>query len=183
MLIIKIDAVELFDENSNEFIKTGAATLHLEHSLVSLSKWESTWEKPFLGSEEKTNEETIDYIRCMTVSEDTPSDVYHRLSNENIKKISKYIDSKMSATWFNDNHLNSSGRINKEVITAEIIYYWMISLNIPFECQHWHLNKLLTLIKVCNQKNAPEKKIGRQELLSRNKALNEARRQQLNTKG
>jgi len=113
MLIIKIDAVELFDENSNEFIKTGATTLHLEHSLVSLSKWESTWEKPFLGSEEKTNEETIDYIRCMTVSEDTPLDVYHRLSNENIKKISNYIDSKMSSKFVTKKTLRRKRWVNK----------------------------------------------------------------------
>jgi hypothetical protein len=183
MLTIKIDSVELFDEILQEFINTEETTLQLEHSLVSLSKWESTWQKPFLGSEEKTNEEIIDYIKCMNLLDNTPKHIYHQLNNKTIKQISEYIDSKMSATWFNESKMVSSGRINREIITAEIIYYWMISLNIPFECQHWHLNRLLTLIKVCNEKNAPPKKIGKQELLSRNKALNEARKAQLNTNG
>jgi len=183
MLTIKIDAVELFDENSNEFIKTEAATLHLEHSLVSLSKWESKWEKPFLSTEDKTNEEVLHYIECMDLSDKTPKDLYNRLSSKNIKEISKYIDAKMSATWFNEAVVKSGGPFNREVITAEIIYYWMISLTIPFECQYWHLNKLLTLIKVCNLKNTPPKKMNKQEMMSRNKALNEARKAQQNTKG
>lgn len=183
MLTIKIDSIELFDEKSQEFIQTEETTLNLEHSLVSLHKWESFWQKPFLSSEEKTNKEVLNYIECMTLSENTPKDVYTRLSSKNIKDISEYIDSKMSATWFNESTAKTGGPFNREIITAEIIYYWMISLNIPFECQHWHLNKLLTLIKVCNLKNTPPKKMGRQELMSRNKALNEARKAQLNTNG
>lgn len=182
MLSITINAVELFDEASQEFIATDEVTLNLEHSLVSLSKWESFWEKPFLSDKEKTDEETIDYIKCMTLNEAVSPDVYLRLSNNNIQEISKYIDAKMSATWFNESNMRS-GAPNREVITSEIIYYWMISLNVPFECQYWHLNRLLTLIKVCNHKNAPAKKMGRQELNARNRALNEARKAQLNTNG
>ena len=183
MLTIIIKSVELFDDSSKEFYNTEEVTLQLEHSLVSLSKWESKWEKPFLGNDEKSSEETIDYVRCMTISGDVSPEVYGYLTNENIREISAYIDSKMSATWFNDKETNRVGSPKREVITAEIIYYWMISLTIPFECQHWHLNRLLTLIKVCNQKNAPEKKMGRQELLARNRALNEARKAQYNTNG
>jgi hypothetical protein len=183
MLTIKLDSVELFDEILQEFINTEETTLQLEHSLVSLSKWESFWEKPFLSSEDKTNEEVLHYIKCMNLSENTPKDLYNRLSSANVKEISDYIDSKMSATWFNEAAVKTGGPFNREIITAEIIYYWMISLNIPFECQYWHLNKLLTLVKVCNLKNTPPKKMGRQEMLSRNKALNEARKAQHNTKG
>lgn len=182
MLTITIEAVELFDDTSKEFIKTEEVILQLEHSLVSLSKWESKWEKPFLGDSEKTTQQTLDYVRCMTINGDYPIEVYARLTNKNISEISKYIDSKMSATWFNEKQ-GGKPAVNREVITSEIIYYWMISLTIPFECQYWHLNRLLTLIKVCNQKNAPEKKMGRQELIARNKALNEARKAQLNTTG
>lgn len=183
MLTITIKSVELYDDSSKEFYNTEEVTLQLEHSLVSLSKWESKWEKPFLGDGAKSTEETIDYVRCMTISEDISPEVYGYLTDQNIKEISAYIDAKMTATWFNESEMKAQGSLKKEVITAEIIYYWMISLTIPFECQYWHLNRLLTLVKVCNQKNAPEKKMGRQELVARNRALNEARKAQFNTKG
>jgi hypothetical protein len=172
----------MFDEITKEFVNTEEATLHLEHSLVSISKWESTWEKPFLSDKEKTNEETIDYIKCMDLSETTKQDVYYRLSNDNLNQIKNYIDSKMTATWFTES-TNTASKKSTEIITSEIIYYWMIAAGIPFECQHWHLNKLLTLIRVCHQKNAPAKKMGREEILAKNKALNEARKAQMNTKG
>lgn len=183
MLTIIIKSVELYDDASKEFYNTEEVNLQLEHSLVSLSKWESKWEKPFLGNDQKTTEQTIDYVRCMTISEGVSPEVYTYLTDENIKEISSYIDAKMSATWFNEDHMKARGTIKKEIITAEIIYYWMISLTIPFECQYWHLNRLLTLIKVCNQKNQPEKKMGKQDLIARNRALNEARRAQYNTNG
>lgn len=183
MLTITIKSVEMYDEISKEFISTEETILQLEHSLVSLSKWESKWEKPFLGNEEKTTEQTLDYIKSMTISEGINPEVYNYLTSDNYQEIGKYIDSKMTATWFNEKQIQSAGSFKKEVITSEIIYYWMITLTIPFECQHWHLNRLLTLIKVCNQKNAPEKKMGKQDLVARNRALNEARKSQYNTKG
>ena len=152
----------------------------MEHSLVSLSKWESKWKKAFLSKKEKTYEETIDYIRCMTVTQNVDPDVYKYLSAENIKQINEYINDPMTATTFSESK-QSGG--NHEILTAEVIYYYMIASNIPFECQKWHLNKLLTLIRVCSIKNQPPKKMGREELLKRNNALNAARRKKFNTKG
>lgn len=181
MLTITIPAVEMFDDEKQEFIiVTKEQTLQLEHSLVSLSKWESKWCKAFLSNEEKTNEQVIDYIKCMTITQNVNPDVYDRLSKSNIEEINKYISAPMTATTFYNDY--QKGR-SKEVVTSELIYFWMISLNVPMECQKWHLNRLLTLIRVCNVKNAPPKKMSRREIMSRNAALNAARKKQLNTKG
>ena len=180
MLEITIPETEQWDELKQEFICTKEQTLQLEHSLVSLSKWESKWCKPFLSKEDKTFEETIDYIRCMTLNRHVPDEVYGCLTRSNIKQIDEYISAPMTATWFSK---DTTGRGSREQITSELIYYWMIALNIPFECQKWHLNRLLTLIRVCNLKNQPSKKMSRREIMSRNAALNAARRKQLGTNG
>lgn len=179
MLKITIPAIETYDEISNEFITTKEQTLQLEHSLVSLSKWESKWLKPFLSKTERTREETIDYIRCMTITQNVSPSVYRFVPDSVIKQVTDYIDAPMTATKIN----NMNRKPSREIITAEIIYYSMIALNIPFECQKWHLNRLMTLIDVCSIKNGPQKKMSRSEILSQNKALNAARHQALRTKG
>lgn len=179
MLKIVIPGRELFDEEKSEFIEIKSQKLALEHSLVSISKWESKWKKPFLGHEEKTLEQSIDYIRCMTLTQNVDPQIYYCITNENVKEVSDYINDPMTATWFS-NQRKGGGR---EVVTSEIIYYWMIALNIPFECQKWHLNRLLTLIQVCNEKNAPVRKMSKRDILSRNRSLNAARRAKLHTKG
>lgn len=180
MLQITVPERELWDEINEEFISIKETTLQLEHSLVSLSKWESKWCKPFLTAQDKTMEETIDYVKCMTLTQKVNPLVYRCLTNENMEAINQYITSPMTATTFNE---DKNGKRNREQVTAEIVYYWMIALNIPFECQKWHLNRLLTLIRVCNIKNQPPKKMSRQEIMSRNAALNAARRKRLNSKG
>lgn len=181
MLQITIPSRELWDESTNEFVITKEQILQLEHSLISISKWESKWQKAFLTKQEKTYEETIDYIKCMTLNQNVDPNVYNYLTNDNIRQINAYIDSPMTATYFSEEKGGRGGR--GEQITSELIYYWMIALQIPFECQKWHLNRLLTLVRVCNIKNQPPKKRSRREIMSRNAALNAARRKQLNTKG
>lgn len=180
MLQITIPAVELFDENTNEFVSTKEQTLQLEHSLVSLDKWESKWCKPFLSKQDKTPEELLDYVKCMTTTQNVDPNVYRFLTDDNLRQINSYIEAPMTATTFSD---DKNGKKSREVVTAELIYFWMISLNIPFECRKWHLNKLLTLVKVCNIKNQPPKKMSKKELMSRNAALNAVRRKQYNTNG
>lgn len=180
MLTITIPATELFDEKTQTFFSTKEQTLQLEHSLVSLSKWESKWCKPFLSKDEKTLAETIDYIKCMTITQNVDPNTYNFLSKSNIEEINGYIGAPMTATTFYEDP-QGSGR--KETVTSELIYYWMIALNIPMECQKWHLNRLLTLIRVCNIKNSPPKKMAKGDIMRRNAALNAARRQQLNSKG
>lgn len=181
MLQIIIPAEEVWDERKEEFVVTNKEqTLTLEHSLVSLSKWESEWCKPFLSKTEKTDDEVVDYIKCMTITQNVNPEVYDRLTARNIQTVKRYIESPMTATTFAK---DSTSKRNSEIITAELIYYWMIALNIPFDCQKWHLNRLMTLIRVCNIKNQPPKKRSRREIMSRNMALNEARKQRLNTRG
>ena len=180
MLTIKIPDTEYYNEETSQFVSVKERTIDLEHSLVSLSKWEAKWCKPFLGKDQKTSEEVRDYIRCMIIDRNVPDNILYALSKQQEKQIVEYIDEKMTATTFSD---ISSASKNREIITSEIIYYWMISLNIPFECQKWHLNRLLTLIRVCSIKNAPPKKMGRQSIQMRNKELNEQRRKQINSRG
>ena len=171
---------EGWDEEKQEFVEPKSQTLQLEHSLVSLSKWESKWQKPFYSKKDMSNEEILDYIKCMTLTKNVDPDVYNHLTQENIKTILDYIVNPMTATTFGKE--TNSGN-NREVITSELIYYWMIASNIPFECQKWHLNRLITLIRVCSIKNAPPKKRSKRDIMSRNAALNAARRKQFNSNG
>lgn len=165
---------ELWDENRQEFLPPSKSqSIQLEHSLVSLSKWEAKWNRAFLSKREKTTEEMIDYIRCMTITKDVDPDIYYRLSAVNIKKINEYIGAPMTATYFPDDKIMGHSR---DTVTSELIYYWMIALNIPFECQKWHLNRLFALIKVCNIKNSSTKKMSKSDILRRNAEINAARR-------
>lgn len=180
MLKITIPAMEVYDEKNNLFINTEEHTLSLEHSLLSVSKWESKWCKPFMDGKQKTAEENKDYVRCMTLTQNVPQDVYDYIPAESYNEINEYINSPMTATWFNE---RGPKKTNSEIITSELIYYWMIELNIPFECQKWHLNRLLTLIKVCSIKNTPAKKMPMKEIYASNRALNAARRKAGNHSG
>lgn len=180
MLQITVIKPEFWDEVNEVFIPKKEWTLDLEHSLVSLSKWESKWLKPFLSSQEKTVEETMDYIKDMTLTPDVDPEVYDYISDANAEEIYKYIYAPMTATTFPK---GQTGKSSNEIITAELVYYWMVALNIPFECQHWHLNKLITLIRVCEAKSQPPKKMSKREAMSQQAALNAARRKRLNSKG
>ena len=180
MLRITLPESEQYNEETEEFITFKAQELQLEHSLVSLSKWESKWGKPFLTKKEKTVEESIDYVRCMTLTQNVDPEVYKRITPDIVDSVAKYIENPMTATTFSK---KSNQPPNHEVVTAELIYYWMIAYNVPFECQKWHLNRLMTLINVCQIKNEPPKKMGTKALGNRNAALNAARRQSLNTRG
>ncbi len=177
-LKITIPASEFYDPVSNRFYESKEQTLTLEHSLVSLSKWESKWHKPFLNRNEKSYEESLDYVRCMTLTQNVDPIVYKNIDMESIQKINEYIDDPMTAYRFRDSDGPGSG----EKITNELIYYWMIALNIPMECQKWHLNRLLTLIRICSIKNTPPKKMTAGSL-SKRASLNAARRAKLHTKG
>lgn len=180
MLQITLPAVEMWDEENEMFvIAQKELTLQLEHSLVSISKWESKWCKSFFSKQEKTVEEIMDYIQCMTVTQNVNPETYNRLTKAHIQEINDYVAAPMTATTFG----KEPGGNSRELVTTELIYYWMISLGIPLECQKWHLNRLITLIRVCNIKNQPAKKMSKKDIISRNAQLNAMRRQQLGTKG
>lgn len=180
MLVITVPGEEVFDDSSQEFSNRGAFQLELEHSLASLSKWESEFEKPFLGDSDKTPEELQAYIKVMVLTENPPGDFLERLSEDNVREINAYIDKKMTATWFAE---APGAPPSRSVITAELVYYWMTQFQIPFECDQWHLNRLFTLIRVCNVKSAKPKKMSPREAADRNRELNRQRKAQLGTKG
>lgn len=178
-ITVKVPGTESWDETKNEFVYTDETVLVLEHSLVSVSKWESIFNKAFLGPGEKTTEETYAYIHAMCLDEDLDGAVLLRLTNENFEAINAYIESPQTATTFRD----MPGRASREIITNELIRHWMISFQIPIEYETRHLNTLFTLIKVINEKNKPQKKMPRHELAARNRELNAARQKQYGTTG
>ena len=180
MLKIIVTKKELFNEATSEFIDIPETTLSLEHSLVSISKWESKHCKSFFSREPKTDDETLDYVKCMTVNTNVPDKVYLGLSAKNLSDIKNYLDSPMTATTVRETGRPGGGR---ELLTSELIYYYMIALGIPFECQKWHINRLLMLIKVCNAKNGGQKKMTKAEQMAQYRSLNQARRAALHTKG
>ena len=171
---------EEWDEKNQKFIAAKEQVLQLEHSLVSLSKWEAKWRKAFLSTKNKTREEVLDYIKCMTITQNVKPEVYDCLTSANIAQVEEYIDAPMTATTISE---DKNGKKSREIVTSELIYYWMISLNIPFECQKWHLNRLLTLIRVCDIKNSPPKKRSKKDIMSSNAKLNAARRKKMGSRG
>ena len=171
---------EGWDEEKQEFVEPEVQVLTLEHSLVSISKWESKYCRSFIDSKEMTYEETLFYVECMTLQEDIDPEIYSKLTRENVDEIRAYIYSPMTATKVRE---VKNGRHSSESTTSELIYYWMIEFGIPFECQHWHLNRLLTLIKVCGTKNTPNKKMSKGEIMRQNAAINAANRARFNSKG
>lgn len=182
MLDITIPDSEVYDEEGNKFFTVRGTTLRLEHSLVSLSKWESEHKKPFLSRKQMTREETLSYIKCMTITQNVDPVIYSIIPESLFEEVANYIEHPMTATTFSKEEAKKKAT-NTEIITSEIIYYWMIALQIPVEFQKWHLNRLLTLINVCNLKNQPKKKMNRSDVYARNKALNAARRRALNSTG
>ena len=180
MLQVVVPEVEFFDEGSQKFISIQETKLNLEHSLISLSKWESKWHKPFLDDNDKTTEELIDYIRCMTINSNVDPKVYMGLTSSVIDSVNDYIHDPMTATWFND---PDSPKKSRQIITSEVLYGWMVQFGIPFECEKWHLNRLITLIRVCTINNSPKKKMPMKKVVEDRKALNEKRKQEMKTKG
>lgn len=179
-LSITIEPQEFYDERTNRFFEIPRKTIQLEHSLLSISKWESKWHKPYFTDKQKTKEEELDYIRCMTISGPCDAIYYQGLSTKNRKEIFDYISDSMTATTIKSNQKNKKSR---EILTSELIYYWMTALNIPFSCEKWHINRLFTLIEIASIKNAPSKKMSKGDIMRKNHALNMARRAQYGTKG
>ena len=179
-LSITVPAREMFDSKTGNFIQTKETVLHLEHSLISISKWESKWHKPYLSREDKTREEAVDYIRCMTLNTVSDPNAYLALTEKNIEEITKYMGDPMTATTIK----KQGHKPSKEIVTSELVYYWMTELNIPFDpCQKWHFSRLLTLIEVCSIKKSPPKKMSQRDYLKHQKAANLRNRARFGTKG
>lgn len=180
MLQIKIPGIDGWDERTEQFVTLPDTTIVLEHSLISISKWESKWHIPFLGKDDKTPEQINDYIKCMTITPNVKDEVYDRITREQVETIMAYINDSMTATTISQ---RGGRRASREIVTSELIYYWMVALQIPFECQKWHINRLMMLIQICNVKNEPDKKMSKRSAMQQNAALNAARRQKSHSRG
>lgn len=179
-ITITIPNREFFDQVNNRFFTIKGRNLTFEHSLLSITKWESRWHKPYLSKAEKTKEEAIDYLRCMCLDKDVDPKIFMAIDVQSMKEITSYIENPMTATTFRDDNKKP----NREIITNEIVYYWMTELNIPFEpCQKWHFNRLMTLIRVASIKKQPPKKMGKKEAASQRMALNAQRRAKYHSNG
>lgn len=187
MLKIFIPDSQTYDEDREEFVSVKATTLQLEHSLLSIKKWESKWHEPFLEKKDKTSEQLIDYIQCMTINQNIDPNVYLFITDEQIKEICDYMEDPMTATWFSSDKEPTSptnNRIRGRIITAELIYYWMIKLGIPVEFQKWHISQLITLIRVINAEEAPKgKTMSKKELYEKYDRINAANRARFHTRG
>lgn len=181
MITIHIPEGELYDEEKEEFIETKDITLELEHSLISVSKWESKWKKPYVSEEKKSTEEVIDYIRCMTINKNVDPNVYRAIPAKELQKIVDYINDPMTATIFYDG--NRKPKRNSEFVTSELIYFWMSAYNIPFTCEKWNFNRLMALIRIAGEKNSEPEKMSSDEIRAQNRLLNEKRRAALKSKG
>lgn len=181
MLQITIQKTDLYDDEKEEFVYVPQTTIELEHSLDAISKWEMLWKKPFLTDDGLSVEQTLDYIKCMTITPNVDPVVYLCLNDSNVNKIKNYINSSMTATWFSKSKTGKNVS-STEAITSELIYYWMICCDIPFECDKWNISRLLTLIEICNVKNS-EKKVSQKEQMMRNADINAQRKKKYNTKG
>lgn len=180
MITITIPSQDFFNEETGEFGHIDEKKISLEHSLLSIRKWEGKWHKPFLSSADKTPEELIDYLRCMTLTQNVDPKIYYLIPQDEFERVVNYINDPMSATTIRK---DPTGPKSRSIITAELLYYDMIALQIPFECEKWHLNQLLMLIDVCSEKNKPHKKMNKKDLMSRNRNLNAARKRKLGTHG
>lgn len=183
MLTLTISPPDMWDETKEEFVYIKPQVLTLEHSLVSISKWEQKWQVPFLGKKDLSAEETRDYVRCMTLTQNVNPAIYDYISPQNIKEIDEYMNQSMTATTFRNSGNTGRSARRSRAITSELIYYWMTVLNIPMECQKWHLNRLLTLIRICNEESQPSKKMSKAETAKMYAELNARRRKRLGTKG
>lgn len=182
MLQIEVNGTQLWDEEKEQFVSTDSTVIRLEHSLVSISKWESIYKRPYLVPQRFSQKETVDYIKCMCLDDNISDEVFFAVYGDSslMKQIDDYINSSPTATTIND---NDKKKRNSEKITSELIYYWMVANEIPFTCETWHIERLLTLIRVCNVKNQPPKKQSSKDIYARNKQLNAARRAKHHSKG
>ncbi len=179
-----VPGAEQYDPVENLFYTTKDTTLLLEHSLLSISKWESKWKKPFMNNKGLTKEQLDDYIKCMTITQNVDPLVYSALTKSNYEEVAKYMEDPMTATTINEKNIPKGGPSGRgKIVTSELIYYWMTALNIPFECERWHLNRLMTLIRVASIEQQPPKQMSKRDIMSQNKSLNAARRARLKSKG
>lgn len=179
-LTITVPEREFYDEKSGRFIVIHKTTLQFEHSLLSISKWEAKWHKPYLSKTEKKDYEALDYLRCMCLTKNVDPNVYLAISSKQMQQINEYINNPMTATTIKRRDQKPS----REIITNELVYYWMTSLQIPFDpCEKWHFNRLMTLIEVASIKNQPSKKMPKNQAMRERAALNAQRRAKYNTKG